>query len=51
MLKANHKDIYFVLELVIFLGDNSPGLNFSRKTMAFLNYLEAEIDCDIYNEK
>ena len=37
LFKANCKDIYFVLEVVIFLGDNSPGLSFSRKTMSFLN--------------
>lgn len=51
MLKAKYEDIHFVFEVVIFLGDETPGLNFSRRTMAFLNYIGAEIDCDIYNSK
>lgn len=51
LLKAKYDDICFVFEVVIYLGDETPGLNFSKKTMTFLNYIDAEIDCDIYNSK
>ena len=50
-LKNEYEDIHYVLEVVIFLGDESPGLNFSRMVLDFLNDVGAEIDCDIYNEK
>jgi len=50
-LKLAYPELYFVLEVVIYLGDESPGLNLSKETIEFLNYLEAEIDCDIYNGK
>ena len=50
-LKAAFHDISFHLSVVIFLGDSTPGLHFSSRALKFLNYLDAEIDCDIYNEK
>ena len=50
-LKGNFQNIAYHLSVVIFLGDNTPGLHFSSRTLNFLNYLDAEIDCDIYNEK
>ncbi|NOT91220.1 DUF4279 domain-containing protein [Ferruginibacter sp.] len=50
-LKVAYPDLNFFLEVVIYLGDESPGLHFSNTTIEFLNYLGAEIDCDIYNDK
>jgi hypothetical protein len=50
-LKATFHDVSFHLSVVIFLGDSTPGLHFSTRALNFLNYLDAEIDCDIYNEK
>lgn len=50
-LKDEYPEIRYVLEVVIFLGDESPGLNFSRTALDFVGAVGAEIDCDIYNEK
>ena len=50
-LKTRYPEFKFVLVVVIFLGDESPGLNFSERTISFMNEVEGEIDCDIYNEK
>lgn len=50
-LKNEYPEVSFVLEVVFFLGDESPGLHFSRTVLNFLSYVGAVIDCDIYNEK
>jgi len=50
-LKQHYPQLYMVLEVVLFLGDETPGLNFSKRVLQFVNELDAEIDCDIYNEK
>jgi|TARA_R110002049_G_scaffold217206_2_gene388619 hypothetical protein len=50
-LKTKNPEFSFVLEVVIFLGDESPGLHFSKRTIQFMNEIKGEIDCDIYNEK
>jgi len=50
-LKEENKDIQMVLQVVIYLKDNGPQLYFSKEVIDFLHYLEAEIDCDIYNDK
>ena len=50
-LKNEYADLHYVLEVVIYLGDETPGLNFSRAVLDFLDYVGAEIDCDIYNKK
>lgn len=50
-LKANYPETSFVLEVVIYLGDETPGLNFSEKTIGFINDIGGVIDCDIYNSK
>jgi hypothetical protein len=49
-LKLKLPELYFFLEVVIYMGDETPGLSFSRNTLEFINYLEAEIDCDIYGQ-
>ena len=50
-LKTENPEFHFVLQTVIFLGDETPGLSFSNRTIKFMNDLNGEIDCDIYNEK
>jgi len=50
-LKRQNPEFEYVLEVVIFLGDESPGLNFSERTIKFMNKINGTIDCDIYNEK
>lgn len=50
-LKADNPEISFVLEVVIYLGDKTPGLHFSEKTLEFVNNVGGVIDCDIYNKK
>ena len=50
-LKKENSEFNFVLEVVIFLGDESPGLHFSERAVRFMNELNGTIDCDIYNEK
>ena len=50
ILKEKYPEFTFVLEVVIFMGKETPGLNFSKRTLNFINQLEAVIDCDIYPE-
>lgn len=50
-LKNDNPELQIILQTVIFLGDESPGLSFSNRTIQFINELNGEIDCDIYNEK
>ena len=50
-LQLKSPEIVFVLQIVIYLGDETPALHFSNKTINFANYLGAKIDCDIYNIK
>ena len=50
-LKKENPEFVYQFIVVIFLGDESPGLHFSEKTINFLNDIGASIDCDIYNEK
>jgi hypothetical protein len=49
ILKRENSNFHYVLEVVIFLGDETPGLNFSKKVLDFVQYVEGEIDRDIYN--
>ena len=51
VLKRQNPEFTYVLEVVIFLGDESPGLHFSQRTLNFMNDINGIIDCDIYNEK
>ena len=50
-LKEENKDVQMVLQVVIYLNDDSPQLYFSKEVIDFIHYLRAEIDCDIYNNK
>ena len=50
-LKLRNPEFEYVLEVVIFLGDESPELYFSKRTVKFMNEINGTIDCDIYNEK
>jgi hypothetical protein len=50
-LKNENPEFAYVLEVMIFLGDESPGLHFSERTIKFMNDISGTIDCDIYNEK
>lgn len=50
-LKSENIELEFVLQIVMRLGDETPGLSFSTKTIQFTNELDAIIDCDIYNSK
>ena len=50
-LKSENSEVEFVLEVVINLGDETPGLHFSEKTLKFITEVGGVIDCDIYNDK
>jgi hypothetical protein len=50
-MKSSNPEIEFVLEVVIYLGDETPGLHFSKKTVEFVTEVGGVIDCDIYNCK
>ena len=50
-LKSENPEVDFILEIVIKLGDETPGLHFSKETIQFVNDIDAVIDCDIYNSK
>jgi hypothetical protein len=49
--KEAYPEVHYVFEVVIYLGDETPGLNFNLEVLSFLNEIGAEIDCDIYNKK
>ncbi|MEG1026749.1 MAG: DUF4279 domain-containing protein [Flavobacterium sp.] len=48
-LQKFYPEFHFSLQIVIFLGTDSPALNFNLNILNFLNNINAEIDCDIYN--
>ena len=50
-LKSENPEVDFILEIVIKLGDETPGLHFSKEIIQFVNDIDAVIDCDIYNSK
>ncbi|MCO6148413.1 DUF4279 domain-containing protein [Flavobacterium sp. NRK1] len=50
-LKKDYPSVEYVLEVVIYLGDETPGLSFSNRTVKFINDVGGIIDCDIYNSK
>lgn len=50
-LKSENPEIDFVLQTVINLGDETPGLHFDKRIIQFINDIDAVIDCDIYNDK
>ncbi|MFP9113020.1 DUF4279 domain-containing protein [Flavobacterium sp. RHBU_3] len=50
-LKTENPEICFVLEVVIYHGEETPGLSFSKEVLDFVHAVGAEIDCDIYNYK
>lgn len=50
-LKEAIPDLCFVLQVVVYLGDETPGLHFSNKVQQFTRALDAGIDCDIFNDK
>ena len=51
LFKLHNPTCVLRLVVVIFLGDETPGLNFSENTINFINDLGGSIDCDIYNRK
>ncbi|MCL9807646.1 DUF4279 domain-containing protein [Flavobacterium amniphilum] len=50
-LKSENPEVDFVLQVVVKLGDETPGLSFSKEIIQFINDTDAIIDCDIYNSK
>ena len=48
-LKRQFSEVSMFLTVVLFLGDETPGLHFSKRVLNFVNELDAEIGCDIYN--
>jgi hypothetical protein len=50
-LKLHYPQLNVVLQVVLYLGDETPALHFSKRTLDFLSYPAAVIDCDIYNAK
>jgi len=49
-LKENF-DVHYMLQIVLYHGDESPALYFSSEVLEFIHSIKAEIDCDMYNEK
>ena len=47
----NERDVNYVLQIVIYLGEETPALHFGSKVINFVSQIDAEIDCDMYNEK
>lgn len=43
-------DVNFVIQLVMYLGEETPSLHFGSVVTGFASEIEAEIDCDMYNE-
>jgi len=41
-------EVELVLQVVIYVGDETPALHFSQRAIAFANAVGAPIDCDIY---
>ena len=48
-LKNAHSHLEFVLEVVLFCGENSPALGLDSNAIKFLNDVGAEFDVDMYN--
>ena len=44
-------DVSFVIQLVLYIGEETPSLHFGSSVTKFASEIEAEIDCDMYNEK
>ena len=44
-------DVSFVLQLVLYFGEETPALHFGSMVIKFASEIGAEIDCDMYNEK
>ena len=49
--KTAYPEIEYVLQIVIYYGDETPGLSFTKQTLHFVTAIDAIIDCDIYNSK
>ena len=50
-LKKENSDIEYVLQIVMYLGDETPALNINQEVLKFINEIDGVIDCDIYNNK
>lgn len=44
-------DVNFVLQLVLHIGEVTPSLHFGSLVSKFASEIDADIDCDMYNEK
>lgn len=45
------RDVYYTIQIVLYLGEESPVLHFDEEVIGFVNAINAVIDCDVYNEK
>ena len=50
-LKDTYPEFHFVLQVVSYIGDETPGLSFSKNVLDFVNQTSSVIDCDFYNAK
>ena len=50
-LKDTYSELHFVLQVVSYIGDETPGLSFSKNVLDFVNKTSSVIDCDLYNAK
>lgn len=48
-LRKFYPEFQFFIQIVIYLGTDSPALHFNLNILNFLNNINAKIDCDIYN--
>ncbi|GEM_PF-4935402 len=49
-LKNDFPELYFVLEVVLYMGSETPALHFSQRVIKFISFVNGSIDCDIYPE-
>ncbi|KAA5534035.1 DUF4279 domain-containing protein [Paenimyroides baculatum] len=48
-LQNFYPEFQFSIQIVIYLGTDNPALHFNLNILNFLNNINTEIDCDIYN--
>ena len=50
-LKKENSEIEYILQIVMYLGDETPALHINQEVLKFINEIDGVIDCDIYNNK
>lgn len=50
-LKKENSEVEYVLQIIMYLGDETPALQINQDVLKFINDVGGFIDCDIYNSK